>query len=198
MPVEHREPDRGLVAEGDGQRLLAVRAAGHRRVAVTAREFGQDASQLTEILLDDLETIADLQDDRGVHDVLGGRPPVDVAPGLTALLHHLMDERQDRIAYDVGLLAQEVEVEGGHVSAACDLLGGLCRTHAATRLVLSERDLDLGVASDERVIGEHRPHLRGAEGVAEQDRVEDRRGSRDGLLCHAASSGVDAHGRLRP
>ncbi len=36
---------------------------------------------------------------------------MDVAPGLAALMHELMDERQDRVADIVGLPAQEIEIE---------------------------------------------------------------------------------------
>jgi hypothetical protein len=41
---------------------------------------------------------------------------VHVAAGLTALFHELMHERQDRIADDVGLVAQEVEVQGRYIA----------------------------------------------------------------------------------
>src|ERR1700747_1921176 len=45
MAVEHREPDRGLVAKGDRQRLLQMGAARHRRVAMAPREIGEDVAQ---------------------------------------------------------------------------------------------------------------------------------------------------------
>ena len=50
-----------------------------------------------------------------------------VAAGVAALLHHLVHQRQDRIADDVGLLAQQVEIERRDIGPLGDLLGGLRR-----------------------------------------------------------------------
>src|SRR5580700_6782053 len=52
MAVEHREPDRGLVAEGDRQCLLQMGASGHGRVAIAPREIGEDAPQLRDVVFD--------------------------------------------------------------------------------------------------------------------------------------------------
>ena len=111
MAVEHRQINRGLVAERHRQRLLQMGAARHRRIAIALRETGEDAAQFGDILLDDFKAGAHLQDHGGVHDVLRGRAPMHVAPGLAALLHHLVHQRQNRIADDVGLAAQQVEIE---------------------------------------------------------------------------------------
>jgi hypothetical protein len=40
MAVEHCEPNGGLVAEGDGKRLLQMGSPGHRRVAMAPGEIG--------------------------------------------------------------------------------------------------------------------------------------------------------------
>ena len=54
--------------------------------------------------------------------------------------------------------------------------GCLGRNHAAFRLGFRQRDLDLDVAADQRVIGKHLAHGGRAEGVAEQGGVENGRG----------------------
>ena len=41
VPLDHGQPDGGLVAEGDGQGMLQVRAARHDRVAVAFGERGE-------------------------------------------------------------------------------------------------------------------------------------------------------------
>ena len=182
VAIEHCEPDRGLVAEGHRQGLLQMRAPGHRRVAIPFRQISEDAAQRGDIGFDDFEPLAHLQDHGGVHDVLRGRAPMDVAAGFTALLHHLMHQRQDRIADIVGLAAQQIEIERRHIRASGDLFGRLGRDHAAARLGPRQRDLDLGIAGNQRVVGKHLAHLRCAEDVAEKDGVQDGGGSRGGGL----------------
>ena len=137
-------------------------------------QLREDAAQRRDILLDDPQCLAHLEHDRRVHDVLGRGAPMHVAARLAALLHELMDQRQDRIADDVGLVPQPVEVERVEIASGGDLLGGLGRDHAAARLGLRQRDLGLDVAADQRVVGEHGPHRAGAEGVAEQDGSQER------------------------
>ena len=79
VAIEHVEPDRTLVAKGHWQRLLQVRAARHRRIAVAPRKPGQYVAQRPDISLDNVQAIAQLQRNRRVHDVLGCRAPVHVA-----------------------------------------------------------------------------------------------------------------------
>ena len=150
--------------------------------------------------LDDLKAGADLQDHGSVHDVLRGRAPMHVAAGVAALLRHLVHQRQDRIADDIGLAAQQVEIERRNIGSFGDLLGGLRRDHAAARLGLRQRNLDLGVARDQAEIGKHLAHRRRAEGVAEQDGVED--GGRGRKGGHVVSCGqfvqVSSCHNLRP
>ena len=119
--------------------------------------------------LDQPQAFAQLQDHGGIHDVLRGRAPMHVAAGLAALLRHLMHQRQDRIADIVGLLAQEIEIERRNVGTRSDRFGRISGNDAAFRLGLRQRDLDLGVAANQRVVGKHLAHARCTEGVAEQD-----------------------------
>ena len=161
MAVEHGQPDRGLVAEGDRQRLLQVGATGHRRIAVLLRQVSEDGAQRRDVFLDNLETGADPQHVGRVHDVLGGGAPVHIAAGVAALFYELMHERQDRIADDVGLVAQEIEVERGGVELGRDLLGRFGRDDAAARLGTRQRDLYFNVARDQGVVGKDLAHASG-------------------------------------
>ena len=130
-------------------------------------------AQLRDVVFDDAQTFAQLQDDGGVHDVLCGRTPMHETAGIAALLGHLVHQRQDGIADIVGLVTQEIEVEGRDVSALGDGLGRINGNDAAFRLRFRQRDLDLGIAADEGIVGKHLAHGRRAEGIAEQKRVED-------------------------
>ena len=107
-----------------------------------------------------------------------------VATGLAALFHELMHERQDRIADDVSLVAQEVEIQGRHIALRRNFLGRLSRDDTVRRLRARQRDLHLDVARDEGVVGKDLAHAWGAEGVTEQDGVENSRGGRDNRLRH--------------
>jgi hypothetical protein len=88
---------------------------------------------------DQPQALAHLQHARRVHDVLGGGAPVDEAPGLAALAHELVHQRQDRIANHVGLLAQQLDIERRGVAALRDLLGCVGGNDAAARLRLGPR-----------------------------------------------------------
>ncbi len=114
---------------------------------------------------------------------------MDEAARLAALLHQLVDQRQDGVADIVGLVAQEVEVERLEAAARGDLIGGLGRDDAAGRLGLGQRHLDLDVTLDQGMVGEDRAHRGSAECVAEQERIDDGGGG-----CGNRA----AHGILRP
>ena len=76
VALEGGEQGRHLVAEGDRHRLLQVAAPGHRRVAVFLGQRGQRIGDGVDVLLDDVERLAHLQDGGGVGDVLGGGAPM--------------------------------------------------------------------------------------------------------------------------
>src|SRR5262249_5262716 len=78
------------------------------------------------------------------------------------------------VADDVGLLTQEIEIELRDVGPPRNFFRRLGRDDRPARLRPGERDLDLDVTRDEREVGEHLAHALGAEGIAEQDRVEHR------------------------
>ena len=76
------EGDGEFVAEGDGERVLHVGAAGHGGVAVPLGEAGEGGRELDEFALDQVEPGLDLEDGGGVHDVLRRGAPVDVFRGV--------------------------------------------------------------------------------------------------------------------
>jgi hypothetical protein len=103
-----------------------------------------------------------------------------ITAGLATLLHHLVHQGQDRIADDIGLAPQQIEIKSRNVGPLCNFVGRLRRNHAAARLCLRQRNLDLGIARDQAEVREHFAHVRRAEGVAKQDGVEDGGGGRKG------------------
>ena len=105
---------------------------------------------------------------------------MDVAAGLAALVHELMDQRQDRVADVVGLLPQGLEIQRPGVGMQRYGLGGLGGDDAAACLGPGQRDLDFDVAGQQRVVAPDGAHGGGAEGVAEQQGVE--HGGRGGRI----------------
>src|SRR3546814_7949649 len=74
-------------------------ASRHRRVAIGAGEFSQHLGEADEFFFHQVERIAELQHDGGVHDVLGRGAPVAVlAEAVAAGLHDLLHEGQDGIS----------------------------------------------------------------------------------------------------
>ena len=112
VALERRETGRRLVAEGDRHRLLQVAAPRHRRVAVALGEAGERIGDRHDVGLDEVERLADLQDGRGVGDVLGGGAPMaPFAEAVAAQADELLHHRQHRIADPLGLRLQLGEVE---------------------------------------------------------------------------------------
>ena len=94
-----------------------------------------------------------------------------------------MREETDIVGYPIlPLVHQMVELR-----FALDHVGRFGGDHAAARLGAGQRHLDLDITRDQRAVGEHLAHALGAEGVAEQDGINDRAGhgkrrSRHGCL----------------
>lgn len=193
VAVDGGEPDGGFVAEGDGQGVLEVGAAGHGGVAVADGEAGEGGLELGEQALDDGEALFDLQDRGEVHDVLGGGAPVDVAGcGCGGLVRrvgagcaglrtgffrdpcgHLLDEREDGVADDLGPRRQQVPVDLGHVAVLADGFCGGGGHDALGGLGLGQRALGLDEVGDVGALREALAHFFGAEDVAEELGVED-------------------------
>ena len=173
VAIEGREPDRGLVAEGNRQGVLQMGAAGERQVAVAAREIGEMAAHRGEILFDQPQSGADLQHRSGIHDVLGRRPPMQPAPGGAGGLGELADQRQDRIADGLGLGLEPRPVEPRRrIGRSRDRRRRLRGDDAEPGLGARQRRLDLDTAGEEPVAAEHALHLGRAEQVGEDRAVE--------------------------
>ena len=176
MAHDHAAPHRRLVAERHGQRVLQMRAAGHHGVAMLPGERGQALVERGKIGLDEGERVPDLQDGGGVHDVLGGGAPVDVAAGLAALLGELVHDADDGVADEIGLGLQLGDVDGVRARQPLDGRGGVLGDDADAGLRGRQRHLDLDVARDRRSIAEDRAHGRRAERIAEDVGIENRGG----------------------
>jgi hypothetical protein len=119
------------------------------------------------LVLDQHECVANLQDRRGVGDVLRGRTPMaPFAEPVAAFLHELLHHRQNRIADALGLLLQELEIVVPGRAVAANLFRGLFWDDPELRLSAGERRLDVEIALNAALIGKHRPHRRRAEDVA--------------------------------
>ncbi len=174
----HGGEQRGhLEAEGERHRLLQVAAPRHRRIAIAPRQVGEGRGDRLHVRLDQVERGADLQDRRGVGDVLrGGAPMAPLAEPVGAEPDDLLHHAQDRIADALGLLLEASEVDVLDPALAHDLLRGLLGDDAEPSLRLRQRRLDLEVIADPCLVGENLPHLRSAENVAEDDGIEGRGG----------------------
>ena len=170
---QRRAPHRRLVAEGHGQGVLQVGASGHGRIAVAARQRLQRSEDVVQVGLDQLECRAQLQHDRRVHDVLGGRAPVHVAAGVArAGGGELLHQRQDRVADDLGLALQAGEVEAGERRLGADFARGRGGNHADAGLGARQRRLHFQAARKISRVGKDRAHFRRAEHIAEQLGIE--------------------------
>ncbi|MNE82714.1 hypothetical protein D3C80_1794610 [compost metagenome] len=108
-----------------------------------------------------------------VHDVLGGGAPVHVAASFATELGQLLHQGQDRVTNDLGFVLHQRQIEGLVARQLCDLNRCLSGNHATACFSFRQRDFNLNVPLNERLIGEHRTHLGGAEHVTEQGGIED-------------------------
>src|SRR5688572_2021147 len=111
MPLKSAQPDRSLVAEGNRRSVLKVSTTGHRRVAVGFRQVAQRFGRLQEPPINQLQRAAKLQDGRGIHDVLGGGSPMQIASALARSIGELLDDRKYGVPYDFRLAPETVLVE---------------------------------------------------------------------------------------
>ena len=173
VPRESGEQRRHFVAEGDRHRLLQVAAAGHRRVAVFARERGERAGNAVEMPLDQDERLADLHHRGGISDVLGGGAPVaPFAEPIAAQTDKLLHDRQYRIADALGLTFQFAKIDLGDVAMPADLLGGLFGDDAEPRLGARQSRFEIEIFLQPVFIRKHAAHGFGREDVAKNRRVD--------------------------
>ena len=169
-----RQPHRRLVAEGDRQRVLEVRAPGHRRVPVFASEAREPVPDGNEVRFHQVQRIANLEHDACVLDVLRGRAPMDVAPCIPlAEGGEAVDQRHDGVADPVHLLAHEFHVDQVRVRLGGYLGRGRLRDDAEPGLDARQRRLDIQPFLRLPALGKHRPHGVRAEEVPVNPAVDD-------------------------
>src|SRR3546814_153786 len=198
VAIERREPDGRLVAEGDGQCVLEMRAARHRRVAMIPGEGPQRRAYGIEPFANQRHAVADLEHGRRVHDVLCSRAPVQIPARLPRPLGKLLDDRKDRIADDFRLAAEAFEVEGMDLGGRSDTLCGIGGNEAKARLHPGQCHLDLHAARDVAAIGEDLPHPGVAERPAEDGGVERGYGIKHGSAHGCMSGGSVSAGTSTP
>ncbi len=163
--------------------MLQVSTTGHGRIAITLRQPGEQPAYCLDVTLDQRQGGADLQDHRGVHDVLGGGAPMHVAPGLAAGFGQLLHQRQDRVTDDLGFVLHQRQIQRFESGLGGNLFGSIGRDHTTAGLGVRQRDLNFDVTPDQRLVGEHFTHIGGAEHVAEQCRVKNGSGHAMGPKC---------------
>ena len=174
MPLDGRQPDRRLVAEGDRKRVLEMRAPGHRRVPVLSGKACKAAPDSDEVRLNQVERVADLEYDARVLDVLRGRAPMDIAPRIPlADGGKAVDQRHDGVADPVHLLTHEVHVEQVRIRLGRNLGRRRLRDDAEPPLDPRQRRFDVQPLLHLAALGEHGPHGVRAEEVPVDSAVDD-------------------------
>ena len=166
------EPDGGLVAEGDRRGMLAIGAPDARRRAEPLGEASEPVDDRDEVCADQLKSVAHLQDERAVGDVLGRRPAMEVRlersrqPRL-----HRLDERDDRHAGEGRVAAElrNIEIVGRDL---LDRRSQVRRHDAVRRLGARQRRLDRDHRCDAAPVGKDRAHPIAREQRPEHLRVE--------------------------
>jgi hypothetical protein len=146
--VERRvEPAGGLQPEGDRQRLLEQRTAGHRGLRMRPRQRGAVARHSDELLVDERDGPPRDEHRGGVEHVLARRAPVDVGGVVARRRAQALHERHHRVAGRERRVAEPGDVGRARAAGGGDRLrrGGGDRP----RLGLRRRERRLRV--------EHRP-----------------------------------------
>jgi hypothetical protein len=161
VAVERREPARGLEAERDRHRLLAEGAPGHDRPAVRLGEVAETGDEAVEAPTHRAERRAQLQHQRRVEHVLGGRAKVHVGRELGADRHpQRLDQRHHRGARGRRRGTEVRHVEPLRRRAVADAQCRLGRDHAELRLGPRQRRLDVEHRLQALPVREARRHFR--------------------------------------
>jgi hypothetical protein len=175
VPLHGGQQTRHLVAEGDGNGLLKIAAADHRRVAVAPRQIRQTGGEGGQIVLHDRQGLADLKHRRGIRDVLRRGAPVAVFAQLVAAQRvELRDDAKDGIADPFRLLAQFHHVDLVNGAVPDDLVGGFLRDDFQSGLNAGQGRFDVQVFLSAVLIRPYGAHGVGAEDIAEDGGVHDR------------------------
>ena len=177
LTADFVDPDGDLVAEGDRQGLLAMGAPGHRCVAVIPRQFDAIGFEFIQTVADQCDRVLHLQNKTGIHDVLGGRPPMDVLARLLvalgfALCGHGTDQRHDGMAGAGHFVTDGVEIVQRHVGRLGDLRGRTFGNDAEGRFGAGQGRLHVEKFLQGRGVVEGRAHGGGGKLVAVKDAVD--------------------------
>ncbi len=144
---------------------------------MAGRKLREQIRDRRHVPLDEQERVADLQHGRGVGDVLrGGAPVAPLAEAVGAQRHDLLHHAEHGIADPLRLQLELGEIDVLDLALPLDLLRGARRDDPEPRLDARQRRLDLEIIFGPRLVGEYPAHLRRAEDVLEDDRIEGRGG----------------------
>ena len=167
-----RRPHRALEAERGRDRVLKMSAAGNRRVAKLCGSISERARERDQVAPHDCKRAPQLQDERGIEDVLSGRAKMDVARGFVACdSAQLLHQRDDGIADAARALGDVVEPQVLDPSGAADRVGDGRRHQADFRFRAGEGGLDVEHELQMSTIGKEIADFVGAVESAENLRV---------------------------
>src|SRR5271170_6870821 len=173
-----RRPDRAFEAKGGRYGVLKMGASGHRRVAKARGSIGETAREREEVAAHQRKRALQLQYERGVQDVLGGRAKMNPARRFVARdSAKFLDQRDHRIADAPCAVRDVVEPQVFDSARARDRIGDWRRNQAERGFGASQCGLDIQHELQVSVVGKQRTDFVGAIKRAENLRV----------------SGIDAH-----
>src|SRR6266705_2834283 len=146
MPLDPCEDCCHLEAERYGNSLLEVATADHWYVSISARQAGEQPGNSDQVVIDDLESLTNLQDRCRIRDVLSGRAPVAVlAELIPAKCVELRHHAEHGIADALGLCAQFIHVDLRDIAVADDLVSRLAGNDAKDSLNAGKRLFDFEI-----------------------------------------------------
>ena len=138
------DPDRDLVAEGGGHRVLAMGAAGHRHVGRALRQVGHGGQNLADLAQEDRVGLAQHQKVAGLGDVLRrGAPMHPAAMRFADDAAEFPDQRHDRVAGAGEAFVDARPVHQLELRLGRDRLGRVGRDDAQFCLGAGQRGLDV-------------------------------------------------------
>ena len=156
---KRHQPGGDLEAEGGRQRVLQVGAAGHDGVAVGVGSGCQGGGDGDEFGADEVQAVAELQHDGGVHDVLGGGAPMGPAAGFGAgRAGEAADDADDGVADVADAGGEFGGVEIVDTGGGGDGGGGLGGDDAEAGLDAGEGGFDVEHALEEGALVPDRAH----------------------------------------
>ncbi len=148
--------------------MLQMRAPGHHRAAMGLRLLGERARRGGDVALEHGQAVAHLQDERRIHDVLGGGAPMDIARRVLAGgAAERLGHADDGISDNARAGAEFGEVDTVDRGRRRDRVRRRLRDDAEPRLRPGERRLDVEHLLHELPVREDAAHLVGAEQRAE-------------------------------